>query len=56
LQEKKEIAERIQNLTNQEKEAIKSGKSNISEEILKLRKQRYEEQMKSYSIDMALKT
>jgi len=56
LQEKKEIAERIQNLTNQEKEAIKSGKSNISEEILKLRKQRYEEQMKAYSIDRALKT
>jgi SNF2 family DNA or RNA helicase len=56
LQEKKEIAERIQNLSNQEKEAISSGRSNVSEEILRLRKQRYEEQMKLSNIDKALKS
>lgn len=54
LQEKKEIAERIQNLSNQEKEAISAGKSSVSEDILRLRKQRYEEQMKLSNIHKAL--
>lgn len=54
LQEKKEIAERIQNLSNLEKEEIAANKGNVKELIFELRKKKYEEAMKMKELESKL--
>lgn len=46
LQEKKEIAERVQTLSDKEREEVASNKGDVQEQILKIRKKKYEEMMK----------
>jgi superfamily II DNA or RNA helicase len=46
LQDKKEVAERIQTLSDREREEVALNRGDVQEQILKIRKKKYEEMMK----------